>query len=161
MAKRDSDTKKRTNKGWESVFFFFQIPLSHNNNHLTAPCGLAAASDVEAEREKGGGGGKLMRLDSDQSRTLQCSTLNNWQISHHSTPLCLIGPLQSVRTQCRRAHTHAFPSFYIWAWPWSSLISAIISQWSQCTRWKSVDLAVHNFCSRFDSESRRNVRKKI
>ena len=36
----------------------------------------------------------------------------------------------------------------------------LISQWSQCTRWKSVDLAVHNFCSRFDSESRRNVRKK-
>ena len=36
-------------------FFFFQIPLSHNNDHLTAPCGLAAASDVEAEREGGGG----------------------------------------------------------------------------------------------------------
>ena len=41
----------------ERFFFLFQIPLSHNNNHLTAPCGLAAASDVEAEREKGGGGG--------------------------------------------------------------------------------------------------------
>ena len=37
------------------VFFFcFQILLSHNNNHLTVPCGLAAASDVEGER--GGGG---------------------------------------------------------------------------------------------------------
>ena len=95
-----------------------------------------------------------MRLDSDQSRTLQCSTLNNWQISHLSTPLCLVGPPQSARTHpCIR-------SLYIWAWPWSSPISAIISQWSQCTGWKSVDLAVHNFCSRFDSESRRNVIKK-
>ena len=33
-------------------FFFFQILLSYNNNHLIAPCGLAAASDVEAERER-------------------------------------------------------------------------------------------------------------
>ena len=55
-------------------FLFFQILLSHNNNHLTAPCGLAAASDVGGERErKGGGGGGLMRLDSDQSRTLHRS----------------------------------------------------------------------------------------
>ena len=58
-------------------FFCFQILLSHNNNHLTAPCGLAAASDVEEERERegGGGGGRLMRLDTDQSRTLQRNTL--------------------------------------------------------------------------------------
>ena len=53
--------------------------LSHHNNHLTALCGLAAASDVEEERERefflgGGGGGALMRLDSDNSRTVQCST---------------------------------------------------------------------------------------
>ena len=35
--------------------FFFSLPnsASHHNNHLTAPCGLAAASDVEGER--GGG----------------------------------------------------------------------------------------------------------
>ena len=38
-------------------FLFFQILLSHNNNHLTAPCGLAAASDVGGERERKGGGG--------------------------------------------------------------------------------------------------------
>ena len=62
------------------VFFFcFQILLSHNNNHLTAPCGLAAASNVEEERERRergwGGGGRLMRLDTDQSRTLQRNTL--------------------------------------------------------------------------------------
>ena len=47
----------------ERFFFRFQILLSHNNNHLTAPCGLAAASDVQVERERdrqterGGGGG--------------------------------------------------------------------------------------------------------
>ena len=40
----------------ERFFFRFQILLSHNNNHLTAPCGLAAASDVARERERGGGG---------------------------------------------------------------------------------------------------------
>ena len=50
---------------------FFQILLSHHNNHLTALCGLAAACDVERERERG----ELMRLDSDQSRTIQRSTL--------------------------------------------------------------------------------------
>ena len=55
----------------ERFFFRFQILLSHNNNHLTAPCGLAAASDIEGERERGGGGRRLMRLDSDQSCTLQ------------------------------------------------------------------------------------------
>ena len=42
----------------ERFFFRFQILLSHNNNHLTAPCGLAAASNVEREKEKGGGGGE-------------------------------------------------------------------------------------------------------
>ena len=41
--------------GERFFFFCFQILLSHNNNHLTAPCGLAAASDVEGERERGGG----------------------------------------------------------------------------------------------------------
>ena len=40
----------------ERFFFRFQILLSHNNNRLTALCGLAAASDVEGEREGGGGG---------------------------------------------------------------------------------------------------------
>ena len=45
----------------ERFFFRFQILLSHSNNHLTAPRGLATASDVEVEREKererrGGGG---------------------------------------------------------------------------------------------------------
>ena len=40
-------------KDGRAIFFRFQILLSHNNNHLTAPCGLAAASDVES----GGGGG--------------------------------------------------------------------------------------------------------
>ena len=40
------------------VFFCFQILLSHQNNHLTALCGLAAASDVEGERERGWGGGE-------------------------------------------------------------------------------------------------------
>ena len=66
------------NKGRESVVFFFffcfQILLSHHNNHLAALCGLAAATDVEGEREREGGG-KLMRLDSDQSRRVQRSTL--------------------------------------------------------------------------------------
>ena len=33
-------------KDGRAVFFRFQILLSHNNNHLTAPYGLAAASDV-------------------------------------------------------------------------------------------------------------------
>ena len=64
----------------ERFFFRFQIVSSHNNNHLTAPCGLAAASDVKRrERE---GGERLMRLDNDQrpldsyqSRTLQRNTL--------------------------------------------------------------------------------------
>ena len=41
----------------ERFFFRFQILLSHNNNHLTAPRGLAAASDVEVERERERGGG--------------------------------------------------------------------------------------------------------
>ena len=54
-------------------FFSSQILLSHNNNHLTAPCGLAAASDVGGDTERKGGGGALMRLDSDQSRTLHRS----------------------------------------------------------------------------------------
>ena len=48
------------------LFFLLPNLLSHNNNHLTAPCGLAAASDVEGERKRGGG--RLIRLDSDQSR---------------------------------------------------------------------------------------------
>ena len=52
--------------------FCFQILLSHHNNHLTAFYGLAAASDVDGER---GGGGELMRLGGDQSRTVQRSTL--------------------------------------------------------------------------------------
>ena len=65
----------------ERFFFRFQILLSHNNNHLTAPCGLGAANDVERER-RGGGGERLMQLDndqgpldSDQSCTLQRNTL--------------------------------------------------------------------------------------
>ena len=33
-------------------FFCFQILLSHHNNHLTALCDLAAASDVEEGRER-------------------------------------------------------------------------------------------------------------
>ena len=41
----------------ELFFFRFQILLSHNNSHLTAPRGLTAASDVEVEREREGGGG--------------------------------------------------------------------------------------------------------
>ena len=41
-------------KDGRAIFFRFQSLLSHNNNHLTAPCGLAAASDVES----GGGGGE-------------------------------------------------------------------------------------------------------
>ena len=53
--------------------FCFQILLSHHNNHSTALYGLAAASDVEGEREREGG--KLMRLGGDQSRTVQRSTL--------------------------------------------------------------------------------------
>ena len=60
----------------ERFFFFpFQILLSHHNNHLTALCGLAAASSVEGEREAQRERGKLMRLDSDQSRTVQRSIL--------------------------------------------------------------------------------------
>ena len=60
---RDSETRKRTNKERESIVFLFcfvfcfQILLSPHNNHLTALCGLAAASDVEGEREREGGGG--------------------------------------------------------------------------------------------------------
>ena len=38
----------------ERFFFRFQILIRHNNNHLTAPCGLAAANDVEVERDRGG-----------------------------------------------------------------------------------------------------------
>ena len=41
----------------ERVFFCFQILLSHNNNHLTAPCGLAAASDMHVQGERGVGWG--------------------------------------------------------------------------------------------------------
>ena len=53
----------------ERFFFLFQIPLSHNNNHLTAPCGLAAASDVEAERErKVGGGGEAYAAGPTRAR---------------------------------------------------------------------------------------------
>ena len=83
-------------KDGRAVFFLFQILLSHNNNHLTAPCGLAAASDVEGERERG-----LMRLDSDQSRTLQRNTLMD-------LPSLLPAlPYRSVTlTEC--AHTYAF-----------------------------------------------------
>ena len=86
---RDSETKKMTHKGWQSIFFHFQILLSHNNNHSTAPCGLAAASNVD----KGGGGS--MPLDSDQSGKLQRSTLIYLS---PLLPLCLIGPSQSAQS---------------------------------------------------------------
>ena len=72
---RGSETKKRTNKGRESVLFCFQILLSHHNNHLTAFYGLAAASNVEGEREREREREKLMLLDSDQSYTVQHSKL--------------------------------------------------------------------------------------
>ena len=80
--------------------------------------------------------------------------------------LPLLLPALRYRSVTKCAHTVSprthpcISSLYMWAWPWSSLISAIIFQWSRRTRWNYVDLAVHNFCSRFDSEPRRNVRKK-
>ena len=105
-------------------FCCFQILLSHNNNHLTAPCGLAAASDVEGERERGGereregererdrerereregggeGGGRLMRLDSDQSRTLQRNTLMDLPpllpaFPYRSSTECAHTPMHSI-----------------------------------------------------------------
>ena len=104
------ETKKRTNEGWESVFFFFsQILLCHNNNDLTAPCGLVAASNVEAERERlgggGGGGGRFMRLDSDQSCTLQRSTLMDLP------PLLPALPYRSD-TECAHTSMHSI-SLYL------------------------------------------------
>ena len=81
-------------------FFRFQILLSHNNNHLTAPCGLAAASDVEGEAHA-----------AEQWPIPYITTQHVEWISHHSSPLCLIGASQSARTKCRRAHTYAFHLF--------------------------------------------------
>ena len=95
----------------EQFFFRFQILLSHNNNHFTAPCGLAAASDVEGERERGGGG-RLMRLDSDQSRTLQRNTLMD-------LPSLLPALPSRSFTECAHTvspRTHlCIPSLYTWA----------------------------------------------
>ena len=84
----------------ERFFFRFQILLSHNNNHLTAPCGLAAASDVEVERDRGVGGG-LMRLDSDQSRTLERNTLMDLPsllpaLPYRSVTECAHTPMHSI-----------------------------------------------------------------
>ena len=48
----------------------FLLPNSVKSPQQSLEC-MAAASDVEGERKRGGGGGgKLMRLDSDQSRTV-------------------------------------------------------------------------------------------
>ena len=95
----------------ERFFFRFQILLSHNNNHLTVPCGLAAASDVEGEREGGGGGERLMRLDSDQCRTLQRNTLMDLP----SLPALPYRPVtECAHTVSPRTHL-CIPSLYTWA----------------------------------------------
>ena len=53
------DKEKNEWRMAERFFYFSHKFCCHNNNHFTAPCGLAAASDVEAERERLGGGGLL------------------------------------------------------------------------------------------------------
>ena len=82
---------------------FFSLPNSVESQQQSLDCafGLGAASDVEGERERGGGGGggELMRLDSDQSRTLHRSTMMDL------SPLLPASPYRSV-TEC--AHIHAF-----------------------------------------------------
>ena len=144
------------------LFFPFQILLSHNNNHLTASCGLAAASKVEGERERGGGGGGGCSCGWTVTNPVH-NIAAQWWISHPSSPLCLIGPLQSAHTQCHRAHIHAFHLSI--SGPDLGQVSFLRLSLSghRGTIWKSVDLglAVHNFCSCFDSECRRNVRKNI
>ena len=85
----------------ERFFFRFQILLSHNN-HLTAPRGLAAASDVEVERERGGGGGGGS-CGWTVTNPVHYNSTHSW-ISQNSSPLCLIGPSQSARTRTYAFH---------------------------------------------------------
>ena len=67
---REEGLRQRENR----PFFFLpnSVESQQQSLHCAVPCGLAAASDVEAERERCvcvcvcGGGGGLMRLDSDQ-----------------------------------------------------------------------------------------------
>ena len=106
MAKGKRKRNKEKDKGRERgfVFVFFLLPnlLSHHNNHLTALCGLVAASDVEGGRERERGGGKLMRLDSDQSRTVQRSTLVDLPPLLSALPYrCVTDCAQSVRSTAK------------------------------------------------------------
>ena len=86
---RESETKKRNNKGRESGFC---LPPNSVESPQQSLCGLAAASDVEGETERGGGSCGWTVTNPVQYNAA------HWWISHHSSPLCLIGPLQIART---------------------------------------------------------------
>ena len=80
---RESGTKKRVKKDGRT-FFFFLLPnsVSHHNSHLTA-CVCVC------------GGGR------SSCGWTMTNNAAHWWISHHSSPLCHIGPLQialSVRS---------------------------------------------------------------
>ena len=96
----------------ERFFFRFQILLSHNNNHLTAPCGLAAASDVEGEREGGRGEAHGAGQCNDQSRTLQRNTLMDLPSLLPALPYLSV--TECAHTVSPRTHL-CILSLYTWA----------------------------------------------
>ena len=129
--------------------FCFQILLSHHNNHFTALYGLAAASDVDGERGGRGGGGGLIRLDIDQSRTLQCSTLMD-------PPRLALSVCHRVRTHSVAAHT---PMHSISLYLGLTLVKSHFCDYLSVVTAHSLKIC-RSSGSQFDSESKRNVRKK-
>ena len=82
------------------VFFLFQIVLSHNN-HLTALCGLAAASDVEGETEREREGGRRGKAHAAGQLPIPYSKTQHSGGSPTTPPPFALSVRYRLRAQCQ------------------------------------------------------------
>ena len=127
------------------------LPNSVESPQQSLYCALwpGGSKRCRGRREKGRGGGGLMWLDSDQSRTLQCSTLMD-------PPRLALSVCHRVRTHSVAAHTsmHSI-SLYLGL----TLVKSHFCDYLSVVTAHSLKIR-RSSGSQFDSESRRNVRKK-